>query len=73
MDPHLAVLEDIAEERLRIGLPSSLPVRVGIRQGLAFAALSRHPDAIYAEGKCSGVTLLDALIALRDVLRGMEP
>lgn len=72
MDPHMAVLEDIDEERRRLGLPISTAVRIGYGRGLAWAALSRHMDSRFREGLLTGPTLLDALIALREALRATE-
>lgn len=57
----LALLEAIDEQRLRLGLGCSMPIRIGYHRGLVWVALSRHPDHPLTEGSCSGETLSEAL------------
>lgn len=64
----LTLLEAIDEQRLRLGMSVSMPIRIGYHRGLVWVALSRHPDHPLTEGSCSGESVSEALGVMLDRL-----
>lgn len=61
------LLEMIDEERGRIGLGTSLPLRIGVRRGKVFASYSRHH-----EDDCTGDSVSEVLAKMLVRLRAVS-
>ena len=68
-DPQIDLLREIDTERARLGMSLRMPVRIGYRVGMAWAALSAHPSSRFREGACHGRSVEAALRSLLDALR----
>lgn len=71
-DPCIGLMYEIDLERSRLGMSLRMPVRVGVRGGAPFAALSSHPDSPFTEGACTGLSMIGALTSLRDRMRACD-